>query len=189
VNQIHLYSRGREIPPKLDHGIVTYQLPAAQAAYRLTVNDANTQTVWHFTSAAPASNQVPDGSICLGTLLGSADPCQPVPLVFLRYDAGLSLENMVTAPGDHLLQVTAHHQAASAPAITSLKAWTSTEGGSTWQPAHAVVARGGGSYTVHYKVPALSATSGTVSLKVQAADAAGNNVIQLVKDAFRLSAG
>lgn len=188
VDQIHLYSGGQEIPPNLDLGIVTYQLPAAQARFRLTVNDANTQNAWDFTSATPASSQVPDGSICLGTLFGSSDPCQPVPLVFLRYDAGLSLANTVAAPGAHQIQITAYHEAASAPAITGLQAWISTDGGAVWHPAAAVTARGGGAYTVTYTLPRVSATNGTVSLKIQAQDAGGNDVTQVIQDAFGLSA-
>ena len=192
---VRLYHGGQQIPP--DPGFLPfdgYRLPPGPARYRLVLDDAQpwtnvtSHTAWDFTSAR-VSTQHP-GTQCNGVLFGLTDPCQPLPLVLLRYDAGVSLANAVTAPGSHLIQVTAYHaylDPADTPAITGLKAWTSTDGGATWRPADAITSRGGGAYTVRYTVPPLSATTGTVSLKVQAQDAAGSDVTQTVKDAFKLS--
>ena len=44
-----------------------------------------------------------------------------------------------------------------------------------------------GAYTTTITVPQLSATSGTVSIKAQAQDAGGNNVTQIMYNAWTLS--
>jgi hypothetical protein len=189
-SSIHLYSGGKQIPPDTSLGFVTYQLPPQQARYRLTANDGIAQDTWNFTSAEPARYTSPEGTLCLGDGLSFPNPgppCAPPPLIFLRYDAGLSLANTVTAPGTHQIQVTAYHQATRAPAVTSLELWTSTDGGTTWRSAQ-VTGHGNGSYTAAYTVPPLSQTTRTVSLKVEATDAGGNNVTQVIDNAYKLAA-
>jgi Carboxypeptidase regulatory-like domain len=186
---IHLYSGGQEIPPGTTFGLISYQLPPQQAQYRLVADDGISQSTWNFTSAEPVSDTRPEGTACLGDGLSFPNlgpPCAPVPLIFLRYDAGLSLDNTVTAPGDHQLNVVAYHQAADAPAITGLKLWTSTDGGTSWQQA-TVTAGPNADFTADYTVPALSATKGYVSIKAQAQDAAGNDITQTTLNAFGLA--
>jgi hypothetical protein len=175
---IHLYNQaGQEIPDTPVLGLATYQLPAGQARYRLVAPT----TTWEFTSSRPATDQTPDGTLCFGTLNGiSAAPCQADPLLFLRYDAGLSLTGTVT-PGAHQLQVTGYHQVSTAPAVTSLKLWTSTDGGTTWQPARVSGGRGG-TFTASYTIPA-SGTNGYVSIKAQATDAGGDTITQTLINA------
>jgi hypothetical protein len=85
------------------------------------------------------------------------------------------------------MQVTASYQAASGPTVTSLKLWTSTDDGATWQPAD-VTGDGNGTYTVTYQVPALARTSGTISIRAQAGDATGDTVDQTIYNAYRLAA-
>lgn len=190
--QIHLFEGNQEIPPSTNIGIVTYTLPAQQARYTLTADDGPDvvgpgapagQITWDFTSAEPTADTRPTGTICDGDIFSfpnPAPPCQAVPLVLLRYNAELSLANTVTAPGTHQIQITACHQGPDAPAIKSLQAWTSTDGGTTWQPA--TVAGGkDGVFTATYTLPAGGTT---VSLKVHASDAGGNDVTQIMDDAF-----
>ncbi|MGH3403317.1 MAG: hypothetical protein ACRDRJ_12605, partial [Streptosporangiaceae bacterium] len=185
---VHLYQGSQEIQPTPVSGIVTYQLPPARAWYRLTTAYDSTYTDWRFSSSEPAKNAVPEGYTCLGTFLGvPKTPCRPDPLIFLRYDVFPDRANAVTAPGTHQMQVTAYYQAASAPAVTSLKLWTSTDGGASWQPAE-VTGQGHGTYTVAYQVSALARTSGTVSIRAQASDAAGDAVYQTIYNAFGLTA-
>jgi hypothetical protein len=180
---IHLYnSAGQEIQPTPLDGLATYQLPAQQARYTLVTPT----TTWDFSSAEPAADQTPAGTFCAGVYFGvSTAPCQADPLVFLRYDAGLSLANTIT-PGRRQLQVTGYHQDPSAPPVTSLKLWTSTDGGKTWQPAQVTGGRDG-TFTAAYTVPA-SATGGSVSIKAQAADAAGNDITQEIDNAYGIAA-
>ena len=184
---IHLYLGSQEIQPTLLSGLVTYQLAPGRAGYRLTTAYDSTYTDWRFTSAEPAVDQTPDGYVCIGTLLGLSAPCRADPLIFLRYNAFPDRANAVSAPGMHQMQVTAYGQAAGGLAVTSLKLWTSTGGGASWQPA-AVTSRGNGTYTVTYQVPALTRTSGTVSIRAQAADAAGDTVDQTIYNAYYLTA-
>jgi hypothetical protein len=180
----HLYAGDQEVP--LNDGLPSYTLPPDPAQYRLTMDGTNTHTEWHFTSGAPAEDGTPDGTVCIGTLLGTDDPCQAIPLVFLRYDAGLSLANTVTAPGQHQITVSAYHQAPGAPAITSLRLWISTDGGSTWQQEQ-VGNRGHGDYGSSYVLPTRAHTNGAVSIKVQARDADGNDVVQVLDNAFAIT--
>jgi hypothetical protein len=184
---IHLSAEGKEIQPISVEGIAAYKLPAQQSTYRLSADTGNTVTDWQFTSAQPATDQVPDGFACLGTAVtGSTDPCKPESLIFLRYNAFTSLANAVTAGATHQIQVTAGYQASAAPAkITSLKLWISTDGGTTWQPEQ--VRAHDGTYTASYHVPALSATSGSVSVRVQASDSAGDTVSQTINKAYSIT--
>jgi hypothetical protein len=180
---IHLYDQtGQEIPPTPFQGVATYQLPAQQARYKLVTPT----TTWDFTSAEPSADQTPQGTYCAGVDFGvSTAPCQADPLVYLRYDAGLSLANTIS-PGVQRLQVTGYHQDPSAPPVTGLKLWTSTDGGKTWQQA---VVTGGrdGTFTAVYTVPA-SGTNGYVSIKAQASDAAGNDITQEIDNAYGIAA-
>lgn len=192
---VELYSGGTQVTPTpVDGVIAAFTLPAARASYRLVMDTAQSpagtndvQTTWDFTSSAPATDRTPPGYDCLGTLLGSTGPCNAAPLVFLRYDAGLSLDNTVT-PGEHQIQVTAYHQATGAPPVTSLRVWTSTDGGTTWQPAR-VTGGGEGDYTAAYSVPSSLPAGSGISLKVQAADAAGDDVTQVISNAYGVAAG
>jgi hypothetical protein len=188
-SSIHLYQNGQEIPPTPVDGVTSFQLPAQQATYELTAQFTNgtatSATTWRFTSAAPASDRIPPGDQCLGTYLGSAGPCAPAPLVLLSYDAHTTSANAIPAAGPHQLDITAYHQDPNAPLVTSLKLWTSTDGGKTWQQAHVHSGRGG-TFTATYTVPA-SGTSGYVSIKAQASDAVGNDISQEIDNAYAIA--
>jgi hypothetical protein len=193
-DDIHLYDQaGQEITATPVDGLVTYQLPPQQGRYRLVTQYGSTSayngasTTWDFTSSEPASNQAPEGTWCVAVTTSSTEPCRADPLVFLRYDAGLSLADTVTGPGVHQLQVTGYHQDPSAPPVTSLKLWTSTNGGSTWQQA-TVTGGHDGTFTATYTLPAASATNGYVTIKAQASDAAGNDITQTIPDAYGIAA-
>jgi hypothetical protein len=179
---IQLYDQaGQELQPATVNNVATFQLPAAQARYKLVTPG----TTWDFTSAEPATDDTPPGTGCEGTSLHiSTAPCQADPLVFLDYDAFLSTANTIT-PGTHLLQVTGYHQDPSAPPVTSLRLWTSTNGGTTWTPAR-VIRGWRGTFKVIYTVPG-SGTNGYVSIKAQASDAAGNNISQVIQNAYAIS--
>lgn len=188
AGQMHLYQGGQEIPQTPWNGLPTYQLAPQQARYKLTTQAGNISTDWDFTSAPTATDQTPPGLVCLAAFFHlSQDPCHADPLVFLRYNAFTDPANTVTAPGTHQLQVTAYHQAPGAPAITGLKLWISTDGGTTWQQVR-VAGQDGGTYTGTYTVPALSSTNGYASIKAQASDATGNDVTQTITNAYSLTA-
>lgn len=185
---VHLYQGGQEISSASNpFGISEYTLSTGESQYRLTLDDPTVHTTWNFTSAAPTSDQTPPGTYCPGPIIGVHGPCQAVPLIFLRYDAGTDLNNAITAPGGHRIQITAYHQNTSAPAITGMKVWISIDGEKTWQPAATLLDQGGGVYVATYFVPQVSASSGSVSLKAQAQDAGGNDVTQIIDNAYSLS--
>jgi hypothetical protein len=188
ADSIHLYHGGQEVPQTpFAGGLVSYQLPAGAARYQLVAHDNTTTTTWDFTSSAPATDRTPIGTACLGTVLGSSDPCAPDPFVFLRYDPGTNLSNAVTGGGDHELRVTAYHQAPSPIAIRGLSVWTSTDGGKNWIKA-TVVGGHDGAFTVKYRTPSAPAANAKLSIKAQATDADGNDVTQTVIDAVALAA-
>ncbi len=181
---VHLYEGDQEFDA--NGGLPTYTLPPDASQYRLTIAAGSTSTEWHFASTAPAEDRTPDGTICVGTFIGGSDqPCEAASLVFLRYDAGLDLNNAMTGAGRHQMEVTAYHQTADAPAISSLKLWTSIDDGATWQAA-TIASRGHGDYQATFTVPAAS-TSDTLSIKAQARDADGNDVSQTIGQAFALT--
>jgi hypothetical protein len=180
---IHLYNQaGQEIQPTPQGSIATYQLPAQQAQYKLVTPT----TTWDFTDpGTPATDHTPQETYCGGVYYGaSTAPCQAEPLVFLRYNAGLSPGDTIT-PGTRQLQVTGYHQDPTAPPVTSLKLWTSTDGGTTWQSAR-VTGGSGGTFTVTYTVPA-SGTNGYISIKAQASDSAGNDITQEFDNAYAIA--
>jgi len=185
---VTLYRNGKLVQQNSVAGFPAYQLPPRLASYRLTLDQGKAgTTTWEYSSAQPTRGHAPDGSECIGTELGSTDPCQAVPLIFLRYNAGLGLDNAWIAPGSYPLQITAYHQKPSAPSITELTVWTSTNGGASWKKA-VLTSHGNGAYTTTITVPKLSSTSGTVSIKAQAQDAGGNNVTQIMYGAWNLAA-
>ena len=88
------------ISPVADNGWAGYDLPQQQTRYRLVTSYNKTDTTWQFSSARPTADNEPVSSPCIGTIVGfSADPCAALPLIFLRYDAGVGLSDAVTAPG------------------------------------------------------------------------------------------
>jgi hypothetical protein len=188
---VHLYNQaGQKIPDSSPvQGWAAYHLPPGQASYKLVITPPGGATyTWGFTSAEPVTDHAPLGTGCVGSFFGvSAAPCQAAPLVFLRYNAYTSLADTISAPGRHQLQVTGYHQDPSAPAVTSLKLWTSIDGGKTWQPAD-LTGGHGGTWTAAYTLPSLSQTGGYLSIKAQAADAAGNTVTETIPDAVKLAA-
>jgi PA domain len=188
-SQMHLYQNGSEIPQSSLRSLTVYQLPPQQGQYRLTAAAGNLNTTWTFGSSHPAQNGMADGYACLGSLwFNLTDPCAPIPLILLRYNASTNLDNAITAGGEHRLKISTYDQATTQPDhITSLKFWTSTDGGATWQQAH-VSETDDSNFVADYSVPALGATSGTLSIRAQATDAAGDTIDQTYYDDYALTA-
>ncbi|MFB9831455.1 hypothetical protein [Actinoallomurus acaciae] len=186
-SETHLYREdGTEVPQtKFLNQFPVYKLSPDKARYRFTVGG---DLSWTFTSSRPTSGAQPMGTGCWAALyLGDTDPCAADPMLFLRYNAYTDLGNAVTAPAGHMLRITPYYQADTAPArVTSLKVWTSTDGGTTWKQA-IIHGNPDGSYTAMYSVPLLSATDGHVSIKAQATDSAGGTVSQVLPDAYALT--
>ncbi|WP_369270358.1 S8 family serine peptidase [Streptomyces sp. R11] len=171
-----LESGGRilaEVPPT-DH--VGAEVPAASAAYRLTVEasrsaeDTSISTkvagVWTFTSARPAS----DGTARL-------------PLSTVRLAPKLSLQG--TAPAGSTLTVPLKLSGAAAAAgqVAALTVNVSYDGGRTWKPL-TVTTGANGARSVSVKHPA---TAKAVSFRVDLKDRRGNTVRETITNAYRLA--
>lgn len=187
---VHLYQNGAELPQQQLSGTPVYQLSDEPATDRLTVDTGDLHSDWTFSSRRPSANGLPHAFMCMGDYFGGSGPCGADPLIQLRYDAFADTGNAVRADARHRIEITPYTMAdPSAPyALTSVKVWTSTDGGGTW--AESTVSRtASGAYSAGYRVPSLAKTSGAVSVKVQAADAAGDSVTQTTYDAYSLTAG
>ncbi|MFI1722620.1 S8 family serine peptidase [Streptomyces sp. NPDC020489] len=152
------------------------QVPAASAAYRLTVQasrsaaDTSTSTkvtgVWTFTSVRPTS-----------------DVATWLPLSTVRFAPKLSLRG--TAPVGSTLKVPLKlaGPAAATGQVAALSVNVSYDGGRTWKPLTVVTdAQGGRSVSV--KPPA---SAKAVSLRVDLKDRAGNTVRETITNAYRLT--
>jgi hypothetical protein len=201
VDEWHLYSGGTELPQNSLVGrpglFPYYVLPAGRASYRLTEHfqdwvsrggfGTKADTTWTFTSQSPTGKDIPAGYDTLGAC---AQSCRVEPLIFLRYDAGLGLDNRSVVPGLQVLTVTAYRQpskAAMAP-IAGLRVSASFDGGQHWVGLPAVPL-GDGRYKVLVFGPVLPGSTGTVTLRTEAWDTAGNRVEQTLPDAYGLAAG
>jgi subtilisin family serine protease len=193
---VELYRDGEPVPTDQFLGIPVFPVPPDEADYRLVNRFATSgytvHTEWEFTSGAPTGATRPaTGYVCLlGALSGTEIPCQPEPLLFLRY-AGLDtdLHHRVPAPGAHRFEVTVHRQPSTLtpPAVTGFTVEVSYDGGTTWESAK-VKAAGDGRYTVTVVHPPVNKRpSDAVTLRVEAWDADGNRVRQTITDAYLLA--
>ncbi|MFS8497287.1 MAG: hypothetical protein FWJ70_03385 [Micromonosporaceae bacterium] len=171
--------------------VVTYELPEEPARYTLEIETrGGVHTSWEYTSQGVDEDANPDEQPCIGEMFqfqAPDTPCRPEPLIFLRYDLDLALDNTAPAGTSHTIIVTAYYQERldSPPVVTDLQAEVSFDDGQTWA-AVPVTRVGDGVYEVRITHPALSATSGTVGLRVSAADSQGNTVRQTIPHAYRL---
>jgi hypothetical protein len=201
VDEWHLYRDGTELPQQSLAGepnlLPFYVLPHGSATYRMTEHFEDWQphggfgyradTAWTFTSADPTGNELPATYDSLGLCV---DRCRVEPLLFLRYQFDLGLDNRLPAPGSHTFTVTAYRQpskGAAMPPVAGMKVSASVDGGRTWTRVP-VKALGGGKYSVTLAHPRLGSPTGTVSLRTEAWDTAGNRVEQTIPDAYGLVA-
>ncbi|MGP4009274.1 S8 family peptidase [Streptomyces sp. 4N124] len=152
------------------------EVPAASAAYRLTVEasrsaaDTSTSTkvagVWTFTSARPTS-----------------DDTVKLPLSTVRLAPKLSLRG--TAPAGSTLKVPLKLSGAAAAAgqVAALTVKVSYDSGRTWKPLTVTTdARGARSVSVNHP-----ATAKAVSFRVDLKDTGGNTVRETITNAYRLA--
>lgn len=171
-----------------------YTLPPERAQYTLTMDQGDIHTEWKFWSSKVTEDETPQGYLCVEAMQESVtgkvpSPCRAEPLIFLRYNAGVGLDNAVPAPGAGAIHVTADRQAPDAPPVAGLKLWVSTDDGSNWQVVRVnqlVGSKGAFIGTITY--PKLAATTGAVSLRAEAWDADGNRVNQTIEKAYFLRA-
>ncbi|WP_328886048.1 hypothetical protein [Streptomyces sp. NBC_00316] len=168
--------------------LVSYDLPAKSARYTFEAKTNDVKTVWEYTSAKPAKGDAPELSPCMGDVVGSNKAaCRPEPLIFLRYDFDLALDNTAEAGETHEITVVGYYQErlTAVPKVTSLKAETSFDGGRTWRPASTKDA-GKGTFTVKIKNPRRDQAAKGVGLRISATDSEGNAVRQTLPTAYTL---
>lgn len=168
--------------------MVTYDLPPEGDRYTLTVETAGVETAWEFYSDRSQETDALPEQYCLGQMFGLPPDgdCRVEPLIFLKYDLSLELDNTVAANRPHEITVTAYHQQAltERPAVTDLQVEVSYDSGATWSDL-AVSDQGDGVYTVRPQHP-RSAVGDGVWLRVSATDDQGNSVVQTKPDVFRV---
>lgn len=169
--------------------LVTYDLPPEDDRYTLTVETEGVETVWEFNSAQPQETDALPEQYCFGPMLGMPEQgeCRVEPLIFLKYDLSLALDNTVPANRSHEITVTAYHQEAltQRPAVTDLAVEASYDGGASWTDL-SVRDHGDGVFTATARHP-RDAAGEAVWLRVSAWDDEGNSVVQTKPDVFRLT--
>ncbi|WP_189313101.1 hypothetical protein [Streptomyces brasiliensis] len=168
--------------------LVSYDLPAKSARYTFETKTNDVQTVWEYTSAEPAKDDAPELSPCMGDVRGNNKAaCRPEPLIFLRYDFDLALDNTVKAGEAHEITVVGYYQErlTALPKVKSLKAETSFDGGKTWRP---VTTKGIGKNTFATTIenPRRDQAPEGVGLRISATDSEGNTVRQTLPTAYTL---
>lgn len=167
--------------------LVAYDLPPEPHRYTLEVTTQNVTTVWEYTSQRPAG----DDSVqpCLEEALGDPEPqgCRPEPLIFLRYELGLDLDNTVPARRPHEITVTGYYQPrlAEMPELTELSVEASFDDGTTWRSMPTGTAREAGTFTATIRHRDAGAGD-PVTLRISALDSEGNTVVQTIPEAYRL---
>lgn len=168
--------------------IVAYDVPEESARYTFEAETNGVKTVWEYTSAKPTSGDAPELQPCMAAYLGDDQgECRPEPLIFLRYDLGLDLDNTVKATGTHTITITGYYQErlSEPPAVTDLRVEVSFDGGQTWQQV-STAPSGTNTFTAQIKHPGRDEVSDAVGLRVSASDNAGNTVVQTLPAAYRL---
>lgn len=168
--------------------VISYDLPAESARYTFQAETNGVKTAWEYTSDRPTKPDTPTSQPCIAdVVLKETGPCRPEPLIFLRYDLGLGLDNTAEADGLHPITVTGYYQdrLSTPPTVTELRAEASFDGGKVWQP---VITRADGknTFTARIKHPKRDQASEGVALRITATDRAGNTVKQTIPQAYRL---
>lgn len=170
-------------------GIGAYLLPPELASYRLEDRSDDprgqgrqVRTTWTFHSAGRTGPGVPAATVCVIGGLRPAASCRYEPLINLRYDLGVDLDNTVRGDRPHVFEVVASHHSQASPLPVSIESVAlSYDDGASWRPAPALPRGQGG-----YLVTAVQPKAGYVSIRVIARDGAGNRVEQEVIRAYRL---
>lgn len=152
------------------------EVPAASAAYRLTVEasraaaDTSTSTkvagVWTFTSARPTSGST-----------------VKLPLSSVRFAPTLSLRGTAPVSGTLTVPLKLSGPAAATGQVATLTVKASFDGGRTWKPL-TVTTTTTGARSVSVKHPA---TAKAVSFLVDLKDKGGNTTRETITNAYRLT--
>ena len=169
--------------------VIAYDLPADSARYSFKADTHGVQTVWEYTSDRATKSEAPTSQPCIaGDLVKDPGPCRPEPLILLRYDLGLELDNTAKTGGLHPITVTGYYQdrLSKPPTVTELRVEASVDGGKTWQPAITTRAAAQNTFTAQIEHPKRDQAPGGVGLRITATDSAGDTVKQTIPKAYQL---
>lgn len=169
--------------------VITYDLPAESARYSYEADTNGVKTVWEYTSDRPDKADTPTSQPCIAdAIVKDPGKCRPEPLIFLRYDLGLDLDNTAKAGGLHSITVTGYYQdrLSKPPTVTKLRVEASVDGGKTWQPAITTQADKQNTFTAQIEHPKRDEAPGEVGLRITATDSAGDTVKQTIPKAYQL---
>jgi hypothetical protein len=204
---VSLYRGGKPIGKPQDSGFASFTLDPDEGTYQLAMDvsrdagwwpsSTQTHTVWTFSSAPRAPDQLPDGWTCggkgggggggKGAPAGKGDGCSFERFLFASYDTHAGADDVVPAGGSATIDVTVRrHPMAPAAAIESLLFDVSFDDGASWTAA-AIVALGDGRFRASYPQPALDKTTGFASLRLAAADVEGSVLEQTITRAYPLA--
>ncbi|WP_328941796.1 hypothetical protein OG259_09140 [Streptomyces sp. NBC_00250] len=168
--------------------VIAYDLPAESARYTFQAETNGVRTAWEYTSDRPTKTDTPTSQPCVADAVVK-DPgvCRPEPLIFLRYDLGLGLDNTSEAGGSHPVTVTGYYQdrLSRPPTVTGLRMEASFDGGKTWQRV-GTRAEKQNTFSARVPHPRRDKAPEGVALRVTATDSAGNTVEQTIPQAYRL---
>ncbi|MFE4337179.1 hypothetical protein ACFRQM_50070 [Streptomyces sp. NPDC056831] len=168
--------------------VISYDLPAESARYTFQAETNGVKTAWEYTSDRPTKPDTPTSQPCIAdVVVKETGPCRPEPLIFLRYDLGLGLDNTVKADGLHPITITGYYQdrLSTPPTVTHLQVEASFDGGKTWKSA-GTRAKSKNTFTARIEHPKRDKAPEGVALRITATDSAGNNVKQTIPQAYRL---
>ncbi|MEU2250660.1 hypothetical protein [Streptomyces sp. NPDC019224] len=168
--------------------LAAYDLPAGSARYTFEARTNGATTHWEYVSGRPAKGDAPEQNPCMGELTGdSTEPCRPEPLIFLRYDLGLALDNTAQAGRTHRITITAYYQdrLSTPPKVNDLTAEATYDGGKTWRKV-STRAAGANTFTARIDNPSAKQAPQGVGLRVHASDTKGDTVRQTLPTAYRL---
>lgn len=172
--------------------LVSYDdLPEEEQRYTLEVETDGVTTAWEYTSGTVAEGDSPEQQPCMGEALGdpSLGECRPEPLIFLKYDLNLALDDTVPANEVHTITVTGYYEErlSDPPEVTQLELEASFDGGSTWQQGSTEPSGDSSENSFTATVPAVGDDVDTVWLRVSATDSDGNTVVQTMPDVYTIN--
>ncbi|MGI5248457.1 hypothetical protein [Actinacidiphila glaucinigra] len=168
--------------------LVAYDLPAKSARYTFEADTNGVKTVWEYSSDKPTKGDAPQLQPCMGDVVGdNRAACRPEPLIFLRYDLGLGLDNTAKAGETHPITVVGYYQErlTTPPKLNSLQVEATFDGGRTWQTVSSKAA-GTNTFTASIRHPKRGRAAQGVGLRISATDTGGNTVRQTFPTAYKL---
>ncbi|MFB8754450.1 S8 family serine peptidase [Streptomyces nigra] len=170
-----LYRDGQQLARSENGAWGDFEVPAAEATYRLDLTTKRVSDQWHFATGTHTSWTFRSGASAAPALL---------PLLQLDYDVPVDARNAVGRSRTHRVGLNVRMQDGMAvPRDVSLQVETSYDDGRTWSAAR-TIRQGDTRFTAVVERPARLHKDAFVTLRVTATDARGDRVRQTVNRAY-----